>query len=96
MATKEQFISNIQQGYEFKGDFILLGAPLLNGEALTGTSIKLPLKTMNRHGLVAGATGTGKTKTLQVISEGLSSKGIPLLVMDIKGDFSGISKPGTS
>ena len=57
--------------------------------------VNVPLKTLNRHGLIAGATGTGKTKTLQVITEQLSSKSIPVLVMDIKGDFSGIAKAGT-
>jgi DNA helicase HerA-like ATPase len=54
----------------------------------------VPLKTLNRHGLIAGATGTGKTKTIQVLSEQLSSFGIPVLMMDIKGDFSGIAKEG--
>ncbi len=57
--------------------------------------IYLPLKTMNRHGLIAGATGTGKTKTLQLISEGLSDASVPVLVLDIKGDFSGIAAAGT-
>lgn len=94
MDSREQFIASINDGYNFKGDSILLGAAILGGETLTGTSIKLPLKTMNRHGLIAGATGTGKTKTLQVISEGLSSRSIPVLLMDIKGDLSGLSKPG--
>jgi DNA helicase HerA-like ATPase len=56
--------------------------------------VKIPLKTLNRHGLIAGATGTGKTKTIQVLSEQLSSFGIPVLMMDIKGDFSGIAREG--
>ena len=56
--------------------------------------VNIPLKTLNRHGLIAGATGTGKTKTIQVLSEQLASKGIPVLMMDIKGDFSGIAQPG--
>jgi hypothetical protein len=67
---------------------------MLNGEALADTFVKVPLKTLNRHGLIAGATGTGKTKTIQVLSEQLSSFGIPVLMMDIKGDFSGIAKEG--
>lgn len=96
MEDKEKFAASIKEGYEFKGESILLGGALYKGECLTGTQIKLPLKTMNRHGLVAGATGTGKTKTLQVISEGLSSKSVPVLLMDIKGDLSGIAKPGVS
>ena len=56
--------------------------------------VKIPLRTLNRHGLIAGATGTGKTKTLQVISEQLSEKGVPVLLMDVKGDLSGIAMPG--
>jgi DNA helicase HerA-like ATPase len=61
---------------------------------LADTFVKIPLKTLNRHGLIAGATGTGKTKTIQVLSEQLSSFGIPVLMMDIKGDFSGVAKEG--
>jgi DNA helicase HerA-like ATPase len=67
---------------------------MLDGQPVTGAMVKIPLKTMNRHGLIAGATGTGKTKTLQVISEQLSQKGVPVLLMDVKGDLSGIAKPG--
>ncbi|NWF89776.1 MAG: DUF853 family protein [Ignavibacteriaceae bacterium] len=95
MEQKEKFQSIIQEGYTFKGDSIHLGGAILNGECLTGTQIKIPLKTLNRHGLIAGATGTGKTKTLQVIAEGLSSNSIPVMMMDIKGDLSGLAKPGT-
>ena len=96
MNDKEKFTASINEGYNFKGESILLGGSIFKGECLTGVNIKLPLKTMNRHGLIAGATGTGKTKTLQVISEGLSAKSVPVLLMDIKGDLSGISKPGSS
>jgi DNA helicase HerA-like ATPase len=96
MADKEKFIAHINEGYAVKGDFIVLGTSILEGEPLPNTHIKVPLKTLNRHGLIAGATGTGKTKTLQVLAEGLSSKSIPVFVMDIKGDFSGIAMPGTS
>ena len=96
MDDKEKFAASINEGYQFKGESILLGGAIFKGECLTDTHIKLPLKTMNRHGLVAGATGTGKTKTLQVISEGLSSKSVPVLLMDIKGDLSGIAKPGVT
>jgi len=94
MSDKEKFISQINQGYKFKGDYITLGTSILNGEALPGVHINLPLKTLNRHGLISGATGTGKTKTLQILAEGFSSKSIPVFVMDIKGDFSGIAMPG--
>ena len=96
MDIKEKFISAIQEGYTFKGDSILLGGAILNGECLSGNNIKVPLKTLNRHGLIAGATGTGKTKTLQVIAEGLSSNRIPVMMMDIKGDLSGLAKPGAT
>ena len=91
--NKETFIQDMQNGYLFKGRTVLLGAPILNGETMTGTFIEAPLKTMNRHGLIAGATGTGKTKTLQVLAEQLSANGVPVLMMDIKGDLSGIAMP---
>lgn len=96
MDQKEKFISAVQDGYTFKGDSILLGGAILNNECLSGVHVKVPLKTLNRHGLIAGATGTGKTKTLQVIAEGLSSQSIPVLMMDIKGDLSGLAKAGAS
>ena len=69
---------------------------MLNGEVVPGADIVIPLKTMNRHGLIAGATGTGKTKTLQMLAEGLSDASIPVLLMDIKGDLSGIAAAGTT
>jgi len=93
MTQQENFVTAITNGYTYKGDSITLGGAMLNGKTFT-TTIKIPLKTLNRHGLIAGATGTGKTKTIQVLSEQLSQKGIPVLMMDIKGDFSGIAKPG--
>ncbi|MDM1528106.1 helicase HerA-like domain-containing protein [Myroides odoratimimus] len=92
--NKENFSTNLQQGYSFKGDYITIGAAKLEGEILANHFINIPLKTINRHGLIAGATGTGKTKTIQVLSEQLSAKGIPVLMMDIKGDFSGIAMSG--
>jgi len=94
MNKKENFIQYINDGYLSKGESLVLGAAILDGETIGETHVKIPLKTLNRHGLIAGATGTGKTKTIQVLSEQLSSFGIPVLMMDIKGDFSGISKPG--
>jgi hypothetical protein len=94
MKTKETFIPYINEGYSSKGDSIVLGAAILNNEPIGEAHVKIPLKTLNRHGLIAGATGTGKTKTIQVLSEQLSAKGIPVLMMDIKGDFSGIAKEG--
>ena len=94
MNKIEKFTEEITQGYQSKGESILLGGAILDGETLNNAHIKIPLKTLNRHGLIAGATGTGKTKTIQVLSEQLSSFGIPVLMMDIKGDFSGIAKEG--
>ena len=81
------------EGYAFEGESILLGAAKLGDEVLSEQFIRIPLETLNRHGLIAGATGTGKTKTLQILAEQLSSKGVPSLVMDIKGDLSGIAVP---
>lgn len=95
MNRTETFSNYINTGYSCKGDFITLGGALLDGEAVPNTPINISLKTLNRHGLIAGATGTGKTKTIQVLSEQLSQNGIPVLMMDIKGDFSGIAAPGT-
>ncbi len=93
MSRKENFINDIKNGYTTKGDFITLGSAMLDGETITNSFVNIPLKTLNRHGLIAGATGTGKTKTLQVMAENLSEKGIPVLLMDIKGDLSGLAKP---
>ncbi|MFT4523116.1 MAG: DNA helicase HerA-like ATPase [Bacteroidia bacterium] len=94
MSKTEEFRSVIETGYTFKGDSIVLGTSMLDGEALVSNQVKAPLKTFNRHGLIAGATGTGKTKTLQNIAERLSEKGVPVLLMDIKGDLSGLTQPG--
>ncbi|WP_027126086.1 helicase HerA-like domain-containing protein [Gelidibacter mesophilus] len=92
MARKDDFFKHIQKGNTNKGDFITLGAAMLDGETITNAFVNVPLKTLNRHGLIAGATGTGKTKTLQVLAENLSEKGIPVLLMDIKGDLSGLAE----
>lgn len=96
MANQEKFLAAIQQGYTFEGDSIVLGGAVFNGEALPDALVRIPLRMLNRHGLIAGATGTGKTKTLQVIAEQLSAMSVPVLLMDIKGDLSGIAAPGSS
>ncbi|NNJ52437.1 MAG: DUF853 family protein [Ignavibacteriaceae bacterium] len=96
MSTKEKFTEEIKKAYTFKGDFVTLGGAMYGGECINNLLVNIPLKTLNRHGLIAGATGTGKTKTLQVIAEQLASKSIPVLLMDVKGDLSGLAKPGNT
>ncbi len=91
MATPDQFRTVIEEGYTFKEPSFVLGGAMLGEETLTGSLVRIPLGTLNRHGLIAGATGTGKTKTLQIIAEQLSREGVPSLLMDIKGDLSGIA-----
>ena len=88
------FLETVQKGYTFEGASIELGAGIYKGEVDAAAKVKIPLKTMNRHGLIAGATGSGKTKTLQVLAEQLSENGIPVIMMDIKGDLSGIAMAG--
>jgi len=95
MDRTESFKQKINAGYACQGGAIIMGSAMLDGEGVPGALVKIPLKTMNRHGLIAGATGTGKTKTLQIIAEQLSENGVPVLLMDIKGDLSGIARPGT-
>jgi DNA helicase HerA-like ATPase len=94
MDRKATFAAQINDGYACNGDSIILGSAILDGQPIAGAQVKIPLRTMNRHGLIAGATGTGKTKTLQVMSEQLSERGVPVLLMDVKGDLSGIARPG--
>jgi uncharacterized protein len=94
MNKIDDFTKHIKDGYSCSGDYITLGCAIVDGGTAPGANVNIPLRTMNRHGLIAGATGTGKTKTLQVISEQLSDKGVPVLLMDVKGDLSGIAMPG--
>ncbi|GAA3153249.1 helicase HerA-like domain-containing protein [Streptomyces echinatus] len=84
----------IASGYAFTGPALELGALLWDGRCHAGAPVRVPLAVLNRHGLVAGATGTGKTKTLQLIAEQLSAQGVPVFLADIKGDLSGIARPG--
>ena len=93
MHRKEVFFNHISEGYKTSGVYLVFGSAMLDGETIKDAYVKVPLKTLNRHGLIAGATGTGKTKSLQVMAENLSEKGIPVLLMDIKGDLSGLAKP---
>lgn len=96
MSDLQKFTSTIIEGNTFQGDSIILGGALHQGQVPAGAQVRVPLRTMNRHGLISGATGSGKTKTLQVLAEQLSMNGVPTLLMDIKGDLSGIAAPGTS
>jgi len=86
-------IEVIRAGYAFDGPALEMGA-LVNGDPLRDVPVRIPLAMTNRHGLVAGATGTGKTRTLQVLAEQLSSNGVPVFAADIKGDLSGVATAG--
>ncbi|OBB78900.1 ATPase [Mycobacterium colombiense] len=86
--------TRIADGYAVDGQALELGTVVIDGAADPTAQIRIPLATINRHGLVAGATGTGKTKTLQLIAEQLSAAGVPVLMADVKGDLSGLSRPG--
>ncbi|WP_421734228.1 helicase HerA-like domain-containing protein [Cellulomonas sp.] len=95
-SALSEHAAQIAAGYTFAGPMLPLGALVEGDVALPSVPVGIPLGMMNRHGLVAGATGTGKTKTLQVLTEGLSAAGVPVFVSDIKGDLSGLAVPGTS
>lgn len=95
MSDSTKFLETVKTGYTFKGECFKIGCGVLDGAVVPSADVLIPLKTMNRHGLIAGATGTGKTKTLQMLSEGLSDASVPVLLMDIKGDLSGIAAAGT-
>ncbi|WP_055404887.1 MULTISPECIES: helicase HerA-like domain-containing protein [unclassified Mycobacterium] len=84
----------IANGYAVDGQALELGTVVVDGAADPTAQIRIPLATINRHGLVAGATGTGKTKTLQLIAEQLSAAGVAVLMADVKGDLSGLARPG--
>lgn len=95
MANDEQ-LAKIASGYHFSGGTVALGAAMSEGEPHADVQVGLPLSMMNRHGLVAGATGTGKTKTLQSMAEQLSAQGVPVFLADVKGDLSGLAAEGTA
>lgn len=96
MAKEQQLAEAVKNGYTFKGESFKIGRAMMDGKLVDGADVSLPLRTMNRHGLIAGATGTGKTKTLQMLSEGLSDASVPVLLLDIKGDLSGIAAAGVA
>src|SRR5580765_8100745 len=84
----------LNSGYGFTDASIVFGAALDGTSLITEPKVRVPLAMTNRHGLIAGATGTGKTKTLQLLTEQFSAAGVPVFVADIKGDLSGIAVPG--
>ncbi|WP_371859794.1 helicase HerA-like domain-containing protein [Nocardia uniformis] len=86
----------IAAGYAFDGLALELGTVIVGDQVDPTARVRIPMKTINRHGLIAGATGTGKTKTVQGIAEQLSAAGVPVVVADVKGDLSGLSRQGQS
>ena len=95
-ATEQSnpIVEAVRPGYAFEGAALELGGLMVDATELSDVHVKIPLGMLNRHGLVAGATGTGKTKTLQLLAEQLSAHGVPVFAADIKGDLSGLSVPG--
>ncbi len=93
---RDAFAAAMAAGYGFPGASLLVGAPLRDGAVAADARIRIPLAMMNRHGLIAGATGTGKTRTLQLLAGQLSAAGVPVFLADIKGDLSGLGLPGAS
>jgi hypothetical protein len=95
-STLSAWAETVRSAYGFDGGVVPVGALVEDGTATPNAHVQLPLAMMNRHGLVAGATGTGKTRTLQLLAEGLSTAGVPVFLADMKGDLSGLAEPGTS
>jgi DNA helicase HerA-like ATPase len=94
--SREKFIEAIKKSYTTDLPSIYLGAGIYQGEVIADAAVHLPMRMMNRHGLVTGATGSGKTRTLQLIAEQLSAAGVPVFMPDMKGDLSGFAKEGSS
>jgi uncharacterized protein len=94
--SADAIVSAVKAGYAFAGPALELGALVTDDAAHTDVGVRIPLEMLNRHGLVAGATGTGKTKTLQLMAEQLSAQGVPVFLADVKGDLSGMATVGVS
>src|SRR6478752_3488505 len=92
--TNEAFAKQMADGYTLDQPALLLGSPMLDNELYNGTHVQVALSILNRHGLIAGATGTGKTKTLQLMAGQLSKAGVPCFVADIKGEVTGMAAAG--
>ncbi len=92
----DAFQEAITTGYALTEPSLVLGSAMLDGELFNDTRVAVALSMLNRHGLIAGATGTGKTKTLQLMAGQLSKAGVPVFVADIKGDLTGLAAPGTT
>src|SRR5664279_2242298 len=92
--TAAEIVDDVKNGYTFSGPALELGALVTDNTSHPEVGVRIPLEMLNRHGLVAGATGTGKTKTLQLMAEQLSAAGVPVFLADIKGDLSGLASPG--
>src|SRR4051794_16819414 len=92
--SNDAISAEVAAGYQFEGAALELGGLMLDATNLSDVHVKIPIAMLNRHGLVAGATGTGKTKTLQLMAEQLSAAGVPVFAADIKGDLSGLSVAG--
>lgn len=96
MPEQSSPAQEIAAGYATSGSAVELGSVVVDGQVDAAARVRIPLAMMNRHGLVAGATGTGKTKTLQGLAEQLSNAGVPVVMADVKGDLSGLSQQGAS
>ena len=93
--SKEKFIAAVTASYPTTNPSIYLGAGIFENEIIAEAKVNLPLRMMNRHGLVTGATGSGKTRTLQLMAEQLSAAGVSVFMPDMKGDISGMAKEAT-
>src|SRR5215213_3551081 len=90
----DAFRAEMATGYTFDEPVVVFGSPIQGDEVLPEVRVQVPLSRVNRHGLIAGATGTGKTKTLQLLAGQLSAHGVPVFAVDVKGDLSGVGAPG--
>ena len=94
--SETSIVETVTAGYATDGPALELGALVVDGKGVPEAGVRIPLSVLDRHGLVAGATGTGKTKTLQMMAEQLAAKGVPVFVADVKGDLSGLAAPGVA